>query len=322
MNKWTGGALLAGLTLAGVPALAQDVESLESTATAPQAQPADQTAKMPIAVSTGVSHQFDADIDKNNGGSFSVTRFNVAAVVPVRLNDDWKLTSSVRYQLDSYNFDVGGGSPMPTTWDEINNLTVASIAGWRLDDNWSLYGGGILKVAAEGGASWGQATTGGGLVGFNYKVDDTLSLGLGIAALSQIENDATVLPIITAKWKFADNWLLNVGLTDVATTGYGADVKWLFNQEWDFDFGLQFHKSRFRIDGTAATGTKDGVGQESAGILYASSTWHPNDKLDLTGYVGLAGGGKLRVDNSSGDKQFQSDYDTAAVIGAKASIRF
>lgn len=33
-----------------------------------------------------------------------------------------------------------------------------------------------------------------------------------------------VLPLVTANWKFAENWQLKAGFIDVATLGYGASV--------------------------------------------------------------------------------------------------
>lgn len=325
-NSWTGRTLLAGLTLAGLPVMAQSVENLDVSAdtdVAPaQTQQQGQAPSLPTTVTAGLAQQFDTDIDKNNGGSFSISRFMAGAMVPFRLNDQWLLKTGVRYQLDAYNFDVGNSSPIPTTWDNVNTLAGSAVLDWKANDNWSYYGGGLIKMSAESGADLGHAVTGGGLIGFNYKFDDTLTLGLGIAAVSQIERDAMVLPLITAKWKFADNWRLDVGLTDVATAGYGAQVTWLFSQEWDFGFGIQAHKSRFRIDGDPTTGTKDGVAQESSSNIYLNATWHASEKVDLSGFFGIAAGGKLRVDNSSGDKQFQSDYDPAAILGVKASVRF
>jgi hypothetical protein len=307
------------------------VENLDSGEAAPTQQDVSQPAaektapRLPITVSAGVSGQGKSDIDKNNGGTMDIGRAHVGVVLPIRFNDEWRLTTSARYQVDNYNFDVGNLSPLVikgSTWDQINTLTVASVLGWRASENWSYYGGGFVKASAESGVGFGQATTGGGLGGFNYKFDDTLSLGAGLAVMNQIEKQTRYLPLITAKWKFADNWLLNVGLSDVATAGYGAEVKWLFSKDWDFGFGLQAHQSRFRIAGSQATGTREGVAQESSSILYASATWHLNESFDVSGYLGVAGGGKIQVDNSSGDEKFKSDYKSAGVLGVKASLRF
>jgi hypothetical protein len=311
MNKWTGGAMLAGLSLMSLPAFAQDVESLDNgvSTPAPEEQTAEKSAWLPIKVTTGLSEQFSSDID--SGGSFSITRFKVGALVPVRLNDDLVLATSLRYGLDAYDFNS-----TPAPWDTINTLTAASILSWRVNETWTAYGGGFVKVSAESGADWGDGTTGGGLVGFNYKVDDDLSLGAGLAVVGQIEEDAKVLPLITAKWNYADYWRLDVGLTDVATLGYGAKLNWMFDKDVEFGLGAQFHRSRFRIE------TANDVGQEQATTIYIDGTWHATPKVDLNAYIGIAAGGQLRVDNSSGSKLFESNYDTTPIIGVDASVKF
>ena len=315
MNKWIGGAMLAGVSVMNLSALAQDVENLdEGQATAaPMGQSTNQSVLMPIKVSSGVSEQFNTDV--KSGGSFSITRFKVGTVVPLRLGDDFVLSSSVRYGLDSFTFK-GIPSTWTHTWHNIDTLTLASVLTWRLDDTWSVYGGGLVKWSAESGADWGNAAIGGGLAGFNYKVDDTLTLGAGLAVVGQIENDTSVLPLITAKWQFADNWRLDVGLADVATAGYGGKLNWLFDKQLEFGLGAQFHKSRFRLQ------YADGVGQEQAAALYIDSTWHATPNFDVNAFVGIAAGGQLRVDSSNGRELTSSDYDPAGMLGLNASFKF
>ena len=310
-NQWTCRFALAGISLMGLPLFAQDVESLDDgvSTTAPQEQAADNSARPPIKISAGVSEQFDTDID--SGGSFSITRFKVGAILPVRLNDAFVLSTSLRYGLDDYTFDS-----IPAPWDTINTLSAAPILSWRMDDHWTIYGGGFIKVSAESDADWGDATTGGGLAWFSYKVDDTLSLGAGLAIMSVLEDDARVLPLITAKWKFADYWRLDVGLTDVATLGYGAKLNWLFETNLEFGLGVQYHDSRFRID------QGNGVGEEQATTMYIDGTWHATPRIDVNAYFGVAAGGQLRVENSSGQKIAESDYDAAPVLGLNASVKF
>lgn len=319
MNKWSGGTMLAGLSLMSLPALAQDVESLDNgvATPAPQEQPAEGSTRLPITFTGGMSHQFSTDIDNNNGveGKFSLTRTKFSLGMPVRLNDNFTLGTTVRYELSRFNFNDMVASP--AFWRDINTLSASSILSWKADDKWTYYGGAMLKFAAESGTDWGQGTTGGGLAGVNYKVDDNLSIGGGLAVMSQIEENARVLPLITAKWKFADNWRLDVGLTDVSTFGYGASVKWLFSKEWEFAFGAQAHKSRFRIENL-----NGGVGQESATTVYADAIWHACSNIDLDAFFGVAAGGKLRVDDANGDKQFDTRYKAAPIFGGKVTFRF
>lgn len=324
MNQWSCRFTVAGITLLGLSALAQNAETLNNGTTAPstedKVQTADQSGRPPVTVSLGASQQFSADIDKNNG-DFSITRAKVGVIVPVRLNDNFTVATSGRYGLDYYDFNNTPANITP--WKYINTLSAASILSYQDKDSaWSYYGGGFVKMSAESGVALNRATTGGGLIGFNYKFSDTLSLGAGLAIMSQLEESARVLPVITAKWQFDDNWRLEAGLTDVATAGYGADLKWLFNKEWDFSLGAQFHQSRFRIDGSSTNGTQNGIATEEATTIYVDSTWHATDKVDLGAFVGLATGGKLKIANSSGDNEQKADYKTAAILGVQASLKF
>jgi len=313
INQWACRFAVAGVSLMGLPLFAQDVENLDEDVTPPtpvDQAAAGQSARLPITVSAGVSEQFNTDID--SGGSFSIARFKTGVVAPWRLNDDYVLRTTFGYGLDSYTFDS-----RPAPWHNINTLAASAILSWRLDDTWTVYGGAFLKMSAESSVSLSDScTTGGGIGGFNYKVDDTLSLGAGLAVMSVIEDNARVLPIITAKWKFDDNWLLDVGLMDVATTGYGAKVHWLLDKEFEFGFGAQFHQSRFRIS------QGNGVGQERATTLFADATWHWCPNVDFNGVFGIAAGGELRRETSNGTQIFETNYKPAPMLGLNASVKF
>jgi hypothetical protein len=325
-NRWTCRIALAGLSLMGLPAFAQEVESLNNGATAPgeMEQPAE-GARLPITASVGVAEQFNAKIN-DTSASFSVTRFTASVMAPIRLNDQFALGNSFRYGMDSYNFNSYSANFPAAPWHNVNTVSGASILKWRMDDTWTIYGGGFVKMSADSAAEMEEGATGGGLAGFDYKVSDTLNLGLGIAVAKQIEDHALFLPLITAKWKFADDWMLTAGLTDVATMGYGVEAKWFYSEAWDFGFGLQYHKSRFRTSSRNPAlypaGSSDGVGQEKAGLLYASATWHATPKVDVTGFAGFTVGGNIEVMNSSGDELAGHNYKSTATVGAKASVRF
>ena len=144
------------------------------------------------------------------------------------------LSSALRYGLDYYSFN---NPPGPINWDYINTLTLSSVLRWKINDNWSAYGGGFVRMSAESGTALNEGTSGGGMLGATYKQSETLSYGLGLVVMSQLEDDAKVLPLPSLKWKFDDNWRLDVGLNDVSTLGYGADLSWLFSQEVTFEGG-------------------------------------------------------------------------------------
>jgi hypothetical protein len=328
--------ILTGLFFSIVSSFAQEVEKIgndvSSQPSPPKSNGTNQPASLPVSIATGVSEQFKSDIDNVRGGlsgSFSVARYKIGIGLPIRLADDFQLGTTLRYGYDDYDFNRQGVNPRP--WSEVNTLSATSILYWRLNETWSVYGGGFLKMSAESDVALNEGTTGGGLAGFDYKMRDDLSFGLGIAAASRIKDDGAAMPLVTVKWKIADHWLFNAGLTDIAAFGYGAEIKWLCTEKVDFGLGAQVHQSRFRVKGHAAyvgsgsilnRSTVNGVGQESGSIIYLDGTWHACSKFDLNAFTGFTAGGQLREDDSNGNKISEADYSTAAVIGLRAILHF
>ena len=301
------------LGMAGLcrPALAQDSEKLETgepvTATEQGAQ------RLPFQVFAGGSYQAQTDVD--HGGEFSLARFRTGLGIPVRFNDQFTLATSLKYELASYSF---GNKVDP--WHNINTLSGAALLKYKIDEHWLVYGGPAFRFSAESGSGWDNAKQGGGLIAVNYTMNDKLSFGGGLFGMSQIENSFQVLPILTANWKFADNWKLNLGFTDLATSGYGVGVSWDYRPEWQFTFGGQMNKSRFRIDGKGAT--SDGVGQDQSVTLTVAASWTPCKFATGTVFVGIAAGGELRLEDSTGHKLSSENYDPAPIFGLKADLRF
>ena len=315
-NQTTNRAVkcLAVLGMAGLclPAIAQDNDPVDTGEPAPTAeQGAD---RPPVTFFAGGSRQFNTSID--NGGNFSINRFRTGVGLPAKINDQWAVVAKFNYQLDQYDF--GGGIQ---GWHNINTLTGVGLLQYRHDQNWLFYGGPIIRIAGEG-SSWSMATKGGGALGVNYIANDKLSFGGGIIVIGQIKENALVLPIITADWKFADQWSLKLGITDLATAGYGLTVAYDLNPEWQFTAGAQMHKSRFRINGNGPT--TDGIGQESSTTLTIAATWTPEKAkaFSATVFAGIAAGGMIEVETSNGTQLRNDSYDAAPVMGAKASFKF
>ncbi len=309
------------MTLMTLPVLAADTQELNDNEAipAPSNQPT-AAPNPPVSYSTGLAEQFNTGVD-NGGGTLSITKFNAGIVAPIRLSEAYVLSMSFRYGLDSYEFR----SLQPQwfgAWHNIDTFTLSSILQCKIDDQWSAYGGGLLRESGEmgAGAEFHEGVTGGGIGGFNYKYSDTLTFGAGLGIVSQLEDHAMVLPLLTANWKFADDWSLKLGLSDVVTTGYGIQVIYNLSPQWELSAGLQHQKSRFRIGGSGPTA--DGIGQDESSTIYAAATWHATDSLDVDGYLGMAVGGNIRVENSTGSEVNSSDYNSAAVVGVKVSYRF
>jgi hypothetical protein len=346
-DTWACRIALAGLSLAALPVLADQPATNMPPATATEATPAmeEQAADIsdsgtlaapteqagaktpPAAFSTGFVEQFNTGVA--NGGTVSIARFNVGIKAPAQLTDALRLTTTFRFNLDNYDFRSEKAT-WNGAWQNIGTYTLASIMQGKLDDEWSVYFGGVLRQSGElEGTKFKDGITGGGLGGVVYKFSDTLSVGAGLGIVTQLEDHATVLPILSVDWKFADSWRLKVGLTDIGTTGYGAELIYDLNQDWSFALGLQHHRSRFRVEGQnegVPSTTSNGIGQEQASNIYLSSTWHACTNADLVGYFGVTTGGNIRLENQHGTQEAgigeSSKYNSAAILGVKAVVRF
>lgn len=301
--------LIIGMALSGLAVYGQ--QSLE-TGQQPAAPPAGE--RHPITVSAGLAHQFNTDID-DTSADFSITRFTTRADIPISLGDHFTLKGVASYEIDDYDFD-DGFSP----WNTIHTFAVAPILQYKIDEQWMVYGAPILRFSAEGGADLGDAVTGGAGVGATYAVNENLTVGLGFAVVSQIEDDPLAVPLITAHWKFAEEWSLQAGFFDVATRGFGAQVNWDFTENWRASLGLAIHKSRFRLDDTG--GSNDGVGEESAATVFGKIGYSITPKITAEGFIGVAAGGELRIEDDDGDRVRKEDYDSAAILGVRAGFRF
>ena len=163
ISNWTRRFSVAGITLAALPVLAADSDNLANSDAIAAPTEAPTTVKTPpTSVSTGLAEQFNTGVA--NGGTMSITRFNAGVAVPVRLTDDLVLNTSFRFALDSYDFrSLAGG--WFGAWHNIDTYTLSSVLCGRIDDKWSVYGGGLLRESGETGAEFKKGITGARVAG-------------------------------------------------------------------------------------------------------------------------------------------------------------
>lgn len=229
-------------------------------------------------------------------------------------------------------------------WGDIHSFSLLSLLGWRLDDSWTLLGGGLGRLSMEGGASVTKSLTGGGVVGFEYAASQTLELGLLIGATSQLEDTAALLAVPTVDWRFSEGGRFRLGLSyTLGQPGVGPELTFALADNWQVGIGASYQKRRFRLDFDGALGPgvpspiSDGVGEETAlpvyvlvrhsvtspqlGVWYDRPFRHyPDAFFDL--YAGVSLGGELRVEDDSGDRLRSESYDPAATVGFRIQILF
>jgi len=255
----------------------------------------------------GYLHQFDSDL--NDGGSFSVDRA-VARVGVSRVFDREHIAGiSLSYGYDNYSFDDLIEEP----WSDVHTLGLAFPVRWALGEDWSIFAVPTIRSTVESGASFSDGLTGGFIGGVSYTFGDHLTLGPGIGALSQLEDGASVFPILIIKWNITDTLKFETGRGFGASQGPGLNLVWQATDKCKLTLGGRYEKKRFRLndDGIAP----DGVGEDRGIPVYLGASYATSRFSEFSVYAGAKFGGSLTHDDESGHEIANSDYDTALFTG-------
>jgi hypothetical protein len=282
----------------------------------------------------GYEHMFNTDI--NNGGQIQRDSLLLGLSREFELGDSTKLVTNVTYQLDSYDWSKGaknGGKNDRTgggfRWSEIHTPQLVGLLNFKLNDNWSLIGAGLVRMSAESGANLDDAVTYAAGAGFMWAADDKkLRLGMLGAVLTEIEDEATfaVLPLV--HWRFAEDWMFELDTRRTGAIGYGPEIIWTPGDSMELALGAAYQQRRFRLDNHTTKNTggdtriKNGVGKDTSVPVYARLGFIPAENMLLDLYAGVYATGRVRVARKGGGKLRNADYDPTPMIGAKFEYKF
>ncbi len=297
-----------------------DIGAVEEFALTPVSRAAPGEARpKPFFFNARGDYQFDSSID--TAGDFNVTRALAGVGMKFPLGERFGGAVMGVYDFAGYDFDdaavFGGGEP----WGDINSGRFMAVCNYTVNEQWSVFGGGIAAISAESGASASSAWTGGGFIGGGYRASDSLVVRLGVSVVSQLEDDAEVLPIFVFEWQIDERWQLRAGGLDAgASDAFGIGATYKLNEQWSLGARVAYHRNRFRLDDSGFA--PDGVGQDQRvnGTLLA--TWRPRQHLEISVLGGVAFSGEIRVEDDDGNRLFKEDYDPAPFVGARLAWRF
>lgn len=195
-----------------------------------------------------------------------------------------------------------------------NTLTFDLLWKAMINDNWGYFAYGAVGFSTSTHADFGDGLTGIGGGGVRYVWSENLSLGLGAAVATRMEDDPLVLPIIALNWQIDDRW--NLRVLNGATISYdvSGDKKFLV------DLGAKYQRREYR--------TKDALGTTGNGSLIdkmitveVGATYNFTPKFGLRGFVGVSAGRNIEA-RENNDKAWDEDVDAAPFVGARAFITF
>src|SRR5436190_16516700 len=294
-----------GVVCAGT-GLAQDVGDFEGL---------DSGFSTKSVITAGFGYRAESDLD--DGGSSSMASLRLAGGTAMAVSERLSFSFLGSYTFNHYDFKNFLTDP----WEDIHTLRLTPLLHYAIDEKWSVFGGPAVSISAEDGADIGDSFTGGGIIGFGYCVYDRLSLGFALGVFSRFEEDVAVLPVPIVDWRFADDWLLHIGFQEVAANGgLGAEIAYDLHEQWKISAGVQFQQRRFRLSDDGPV--KDGVGQDRSASVYFKARWEPALNCAVEAVVGIAAGGEYRIENSSGHKVGETDYDPSALFGVRGIFTF
>jgi hypothetical protein len=285
-------------------ARAQDAEETLDEEAVPQAH---------FVGEAGYGYQGEADID--GGGDVSVNRFDVGVIGRLDLPEHLRWDNTLFFSVNDYDFG-GGGFSTGDPWDTILTLRMATRLHYMFDDRWGVFGGGIFMFSPETGADWGDSFTGGGMFGVDFRQSKTFFISLGVAVLSQIEDDVRFTPSIAMNWRPYDQWVVRVGAVP-ATGGAAAagEVAYKIADPVEIGLGLLYNQRRFRLDDSAPA--PDGVGEDNNMPLRLRLGWDITPEISLNLLAGVALAGEVRLDDRHGNTLREQDYDPAPYVGLR-----
>lgn len=280
-------------------------------------------------------HQFKVDVDNTEQ---EMARNNVFFGVAHSFDATEKTSVNLiaNYVFQGYDFSSGtNGTPgpgLPTDfyqWDDVHKLTIGALFGYQVDERWRIIYGALARSWGERGAHFGKSLTVGAIGGFDYVPNENLSVGLLLGFFSALEDGASLVPIPTLKWKFAEDWRLNVGLVQVADPGIGAEIDWQISDEFAVGMGAAFQTRRFRLkDSTRVVqqnGNRNddgGIGEEQQLPVFGLVRWRPAPRMEVDFQFGASFEGRLRVETNRGGRIHDDDYGIAPFGTLKATYAF
>ncbi|GAB4384719.1 MAG: hypothetical protein Kow0022_08140 [Phycisphaerales bacterium] len=303
-------ALISAVAVAllSCPVGAEQPESLESS------EP-DALSKTRFELSFGGTWAGKADLDASPG-ELGVARVGSQLSISHRLNETLGLEFGFEAEYSVYDFDNASGLVSGTS-DPFDDATILSLslgASIRAGEHNTWFITGLVESSGESGAPFDESITGGGIVAFRHEFSDRLTLGIGVAAQSRLEDDVYVIPVPIVRWQINDRWSLETGRRANLRLVYEPSDRWRFGAE------AAWERREFRLDDQGPL--PSGVAEERAIPVGLFAQFTPSANVVFDARVGSALGRELQIDNASGVRVADEDIDPAIYAGLNLSVRF
>ena len=285
----------------------------------------------PTTLTVNYLHQFKADVE-DAGTKIARDSLLLSGTRRLVKTDKVSFYGFGTYALTAYDFSHNNGTNYQ--WGNVNRFVLGGFVGYEINEKWDLIGGLYGRSWGEAGATFKDTLSGGLMGGFNYTANPDFSAGLIVGIVSGLENPVGLIPIPTMKWRFAEDWHWDIGMTSVGDPGIGSTLVWKFADDFSFGTGFSYQNRRYRLNDKTRinpvnnpadpSGRVDqgGVGQETEIPVFVSLRYLPT-KLSIINLIGgVALNGNIRVEDHNGGRISDDDYDAALFLGLIGRVAF
>jgi len=306
----------------------------------PPADDAADASRFPPAsyYDVGFSYQFESDVE--GGGDFDMWEAFIDAAYDVDMTERFAFVARFDYRGDVYGFDDAppdgtNGFPL-LQWGVIHTPRVEPLAAFRVGDDWRLYVGPVFDFSFEGGANVRDAFRPGGLVAAEWTIGPDLRAGLGLIVAYDLDSKAYFSPVLILDWNISD--ALKMHMESWTTRGGELELGWRPLDQLELAGALGFRREYYRLNERVYDADpnpndqvfdfqpmqiSEALVRDRAYTAAVRVSWLPpygfvknvfgDLRIDLAADVDFAGA--FTIDDASGSKITELDYDAAPGIG-------
>jgi len=258
--------------------------------------------------------------DLDGGGDYSAWTGIVRAGAMGDLGGGRRAGVVFNYDYTDYSFSApaaafGGMAP----WGSVKRYGMAAPLSFTRPDGWSFGLTPSLDWIHENDADEGESLTWGAIATVIRFFPGGNRLGFGLAAFDRLD-ETSVFPIFVVDWRLSERWRLANPLPAGPTGPAGLELDYQLGGGWNLGLGAAWRSTRFRLSENGPVA--DGVGEETGVPVFLRATRSFGPRATLYLYAGAVTGGRLTVEDASGQVQREVDFDTAPLLGATFSARF
>jgi hypothetical protein len=263
-------------------------------------------------------HAFASDLT-DSAGELSVSRLGAGFQMIFPVLSDSQI--GVALGAEHWNFDFKDATAFDSVdgdpWSGVNDLDLTLTFSNRINEQWSYVAGVFGRATYADGADIGESLTAGAIVGATYKVNDRFSIGGGVSLRSPLEDDFSVLPLVTIDWQISDKLALR------STPSVGRRLMALIytpTEAFEIAFGAGIESIDFRLDDDAPA--SEGVGRFRRIPVGLDLTYNFSRQVSLNLYGGMVFAQELTLDDTNGERIEREAVDATPFLGGGFQWRF